>query len=215
MTGRGRAAASALLCVGLVLVAGGCGGDGEDRTRASRNGTAQDADGGNDTAIERARAVEDAVARWAQAATLMKAKAGAEAARNLITGPTVQGAGDADGDGRATRVRVGLLPGDDGSPGLATAVEGGCVLRDVLGGSWDRPKERWGELLTRIEEWSATNNRFPELPSHAQRTAGWATLTLSATSIEEAREYAGHAVGHAAIVTQALRAPAARPCPGG
>lgn len=213
-----RSALGALLCVALALGAYGCGSDDDDPAGVSLGAAAtaaQGTDGERLAAIERSIAVEDAVTQWSRAASVVEAKAAAEEARNLITGPTVAGAGDADRDGRVATVRVGLLPGDDGSLGLASAVHGACVSRAVLGGSWEHPAARWAQLLTRIDEWSASNNRFPELPSHAQRTVGWATLTLDAATIEEAREYAGHAGGHAAIVTQALRAPAAERCAGG
>lgn len=209
--------ACALLCVGLALGASSCGSNG-DPAGASRDKPATAAEGAERermAAVRRSGAIEAAVAQWGRATSLGRAKAAAEEARNLITGPRVQGASDADGDGRVKRVRAGLLPGEDGSPGLATPVRGACVSRDVLGGSWERPRERWAELLRLIRDWSPSNNRFPELASHAQRTVGWATLTLGAGSIEEAREYAGHASGHAAIVTQALRSPAAESCPGG
>lgn len=191
----------------LALLAAGCGDDGDaGPTRAQPAHAA---------ALERARAVEAAVADWAASGTLDEARAAAEHARNLITGPRVRGAGDADGNGRVREVRIGLLPGEDGTPGLATALARGCPLQDVLGGSWADPTARWDELFVRIEEWTPSNNRFPELPSHAQRVVGWASLTLAATSLAEAREHSGHAAAHARLVTDAIREPDASPCPGG
>lgn len=202
-----RAALLTVPCLVLALTGCGDGGSGAATTTP-----------GDDTqraALDRAAAVEDAVRTWSDAATLAEAQAAAERARNLITGPHVSGAGDGDGDGDVEPVAVGLLPGDDGSPGLASTLTGACVQRDVLGGSWDDPPARWDEVLRRIETWAPGANRFPELPSHAQRVVGWASLTLAADDVAEAHEYAGHALGHARITTEALQEPDEQPCPGG
>lgn len=198
-----RSRALALVaCAALAL--GACGDDDDPPATA-----------GAQPALERAEAIEDAVAAWADAPTLDEAQRHAEDARNLITGPAVQGAGDIDGDGSAEPVDEGLLPGDDGSAGLATGLPGRCVELDVLGGAWDEPAERWDDVLRRIDAWTPQNNPFPELPSHAQRVVGWATLTVRADDLADAREYSSHAASHAALVTRALRDPDADPCPGG
>lgn len=190
-----------------MMAAAGCGGD--DASSAAGAAT-----GARAEALERAAEIEAAVERWGGAESLPAARAAAEDARNLVTGPGVRGAGDGDADGEVERVPVGLLPGEDGSPGIASPIAGTCVERDVLGGSWERPREHWAELWTRVRVWEPANNRFPELPSHAQRVVGWATLALAAGSDAEAREYAGHAALHAGIVTRALEAPDAADCPG-
>ncbi len=191
----------------MVLLVG-CGEASKARPEAAAPAPAVD------SALDRSRQVEQAVGRWAAASTLADAKADAERARNLITGPHVTGAGDGDGNGKTEPVSVGLLPGDDGSAGLSGPPASGCVQRDVLGGSWAQPERRWADVLGRIARYSPTNNEFPGLPSHAQRVVGWASLTLAATTLDEALEYSGHAVGHARIVTDALREPTASPCPG-
>lgn len=166
-------------------------------------------------ALDRSLAVQRDVVRWAEAKTLTEAKASAERARNLITGPDVREAGDADGDGELGTVAVGLLPGEGGKPGLASPVVGECVRRDVLGGSWSDPVARWEEVYRRIEQWAPDNNTFPALLSHAQRVVGWASLTIQADRLAQAREFSGHAALHADVVVDALRTPQADPCPGG
>lgn len=202
-----RSGGLAVLLVFAVAVAG-CGEDG-GASAAEGSSPARGA------ALARAKAIERAVERWADAGTLADAKAAAEQARNLVTGPRVPGAGDADRNGRVKRVRVGLLPGADGSRGLASPLASGCVERDVLGGSWAHPKARWAELEGGIRSWRADNNTFPGFPSHAQRVVGWATLTLNTRRLSEAMEYSGHAMLHADIVTAAIEDPAAGSCPGG
>ena len=192
-----------LLTVLMVVAVLACGcGD----SRTATGGTAASIE--RTAALRRATAIEREVAVWARATTLDLAQASAARVRALIGGPAFAAAG-------GSPPRVGLLPGADGTPGLASAVPEGCVRRDVLGGSWDDPQQRWSDLMAVIDAWTPTNNTFPSLPSHAQRTFGWATLTTRASTLEQTREYAGHAGGHAAVVTSALRDPGAAPCPGG
>jgi len=146
-----------------------------------------------------------AVDGWQRAGDLAAAKAAAETARNLVTGPDVSGYGDLDGDGRTGGANVaGLLPGEQGQPGLVTSPAPACVERDVLGGSWADPADRWQEVRSRVAAWSQINNTFPALPSHPQRVVGWASLTLAAPTLELAREYAGHAQLHVRVTLEAL-----------
>jgi len=154
---------------------------------------------------QRLQDLQAAVDGWQRADDLAAAKAAAETARNLITGPDVNGYGDLDGDGRTGGARAtGLLPGEQGQPGLITSPAPACVERDVLGGSWADAAGRWQEVRTRVAAWSQTNNTFPALPSHPQRVVGWASLTLAAPTLELAREYAGHAQLHVGITRAAL-----------
>lgn len=154
---------------------------------------------------QRLAALQAAVDVWERADDLPTAKAGAETARNLVTGPDVSGYGDVDEDGRTGGANeTGLLPGAQGQPGLVTSPASVCVERDVLGGSWDDPAARWEELDTRITAWSETVNTFPALASHPQRVVGWASLTLATSSLELAREYASHAQLHVRVAREAL-----------
>jgi len=199
--------------VGLALATlVGCGGEKTDGSSGDEH--APTASVSRRIALDRADAVQAATRRWADASTLTQAQAAAEDARNLITGPHAPGAWDANADGESVRVDAGLLPGEDGSEGLASSLATGCVERDVLGGSWADPEDRWEELTERIEQWRPDNNTFPALPSHAQRVVGWATLTLRADGLAQALKHSGHASGHAQIVREALRDPEASPCPG-
>lgn len=153
----------------------------------------------------RLAALEAAVDSWERADDLPSAKAAAETARNLVPGPDVRGYGDLDGDNRIGGAsQAGLLPGEQGQPGLVTSPAPSCVERDVLGGSWEDPAARWQEVRTRIAAWSETDNTFPALASHPQRVVGWASLTLATPSVELAREYAGHAQLHVRITVEAL-----------
>lgn len=143
------------MLAGLVA---GCGSSSQPTPAVAGSSKARSA------ALIRAEAIQSAVRRWASAKTLADAKAAAEVARNLVTGPTVAGAGDADHDGKAKTVRIGLLPGADGSVGLASSLATGCVQRDVLGGSWARPAKRWADVGRRIDDWMPANNTFPACP---------------------------------------------------
>lgn len=185
----------------FVLLLNACG----SRERPTLESSASDA---TSAAAQRIERISQAVGRWDAATSLPAAKAAAEEARNLITGPHALMAGDLDHDGEnAGNAVVGLLPGDDGSPGLATPLAS-CALieRDVLGGPWTDPLGRWTTLTNAITAWTSTNNTFPALPSHPQRIVGWATLTLASNDLEVAHEYAGHARLHVNVTEQALAA---------
>ena len=146
-----------------------------------------------------------AVRAWRQASDLGTARRHAEAARNLIVGPNGPGYGDADGDGTVAEANaIGLLPGLNGGEALAIPAANECVIRDLLGGSWDDPASRWAILQSKIDAWRPGNNTFPTLPSHAQRIVGWATLTLKSVDLATAKEYAGHAQIHVDASHRAL-----------
>ncbi|MCL8024084.1 hypothetical protein [Nocardioides bruguierae] len=155
-------------------------------------------------ARDRLGAVQSALEVWAAADDLVQARAAAEAVSNLVTGPGVHLYGDTDGDGSlAGAVDAGLLPGEQGEPSLGLPLEE-CAGIDLLGGSWADPAARWRDLTERIEVWAPDDNRFPELPSHAQRVVGWAQLTLATDSLEDAHEYAGHAQLHVTASVDAV-----------
>ena len=155
-------------------------------------------------AQERAAGIQRALDDWAGASDLTQAQRAAETVSNLVTGPHVAWYGDADGDGAVGgEVSEGLLPGEAGEPGLGLPLEG-CAGPDLLGGSWSDPGARWDELATKIAAWTPTNNPFPTLASHAQRTVGWAQLTLRAADLAEALEYSGHAQLHVDALTDAI-----------
>jgi hypothetical protein len=160
----------------------------------------------SDAMIQRLDAIDAAVVSWRSATDLVEAHAAAEAARNLVVGPTGPGYGDADGDGSIGGGSiVGLLPGEGGEPGLATDVaDSACVDADVLGGSWADAAGRWATLQTAIDAWSPSNNTFPTLPSHPQRIVGWATLALATDDLSTAHEYGGHAALHSDISRRAV-----------
>lgn len=148
--------------------------------------------------MARVDAIDAAIAEWGGARTLAEAKAGAEEARNLITGSNGPGYGDLDGDGTISgQVEVGLLPGLAGQAGLASASPNPCTKTDVLGGDFSQAAARWATMDRAIADWRADNNTFPSLPSHPQRIVGWASLTLQSADLGLAREYAGHAQMHA------------------
>lgn len=148
--------------------------------------------------LMRVNAIDAAIADWRGARTMAAAKAGAEKARNLITGPNGPGYGDLDRDGEiAGKVDVGLLPGLAGQSGLASDHPNPCMQKDVLGGDFSDAAARWATMDRATSDWRATNNTFPALPSHPQRIVGWATLALTRANLAQAREYAGHAQLHA------------------
>jgi hypothetical protein len=101
---------------------------------------------------------------------------------------------------------LGVLPGLVGTPeGIATSLESNeCVVRNVLGGSWNDPTVRWDEMLSAIDAWRPNNNTMPTLASHPLRIVGWAMFTLATDSLEEAHEYAGHAKLHVDVSVLAL-----------
>lgn len=157
--------------------------------------------------VARLDAIDAAIAEWRGAPTLAAAKAGAEKARNLITGPAGPGSGDLDGDGTiGGQVETGLLPGLAGEAGMASGDPNPCMITDVLGGDFSQAAIRWATMDRAIANWRPDNNTFPSLSSHPQRIAGWATLTLQRADLTQAREYAGHAQLHAdrtrAAITQ-------------
>ncbi len=184
----------------VALVLGGCG-SGAPATPEVDTGRSPAA---NAVLDERLDALDDAVSRWEAAADLGTARAAAETARNLVVGSAGPDYGDADGDGTiGGATDIGLLPGLGGEPGAATEADGDCVVRDVLGGDWSDPADRWAILAAAIDAWRPTNNTFPSLPSHPQRVVGWATLALAADDLDTALEYAGHARLHVDISTRA------------
>lgn len=188
----------------LAIVFAACGGG----NTAATSPTSRISSADRAAVAKRVDLISAAVTRWEGATDLPTARAAAEEARNLVTGPQALAAGDLDQNGRIEgAVTTGLLPGDDGSAGLSTPLAG-CALveRDVLGGSWTDPAGRWSTLAAAITGLTSSNNTFPSLPSHPQRIVGWATLTLSATSVATAHEYAGHARLHVTITQEALAA---------
>lgn len=194
-------APGAVLVVALALVAAGCASGGG----ADAGSTPIPVD-----VESRLDGLDEAVAGWRTAQDLADAHRNAEAARNLIVGPDGPFYGDADGDGAIEGASdIGLLPGLGGEPGLAQPPVNPCVERDVLGGAWDDPEGRWDEFSATLAEWAPGNNTMPRLPSHPQRVVGWATLTLGSHSLDDAREYAGHAQLHVDITRSAYAA-----CPG-
>ncbi len=157
------------------------------------------------SARERLDQIASEVWAWRGAPSLAKAKRYAEAARNLIVGPTGPGYGDADRDGTVSGANaIGLLPGLKGGAALAIPPANLCVARDLLGGTWEDPARRWSLLQARIAAWRPNNNTFPTLPSHAQRIVGWASLTLRSSDLKTAREHAGHANIHVEVSGTAL-----------
>ncbi len=172
----------------------------------SRGPGTEEADG-RPALAERLSQVGDSVTSWIDASTLADAHASAEAAANLVVGPNGPGYGDRDGNGTIEgATETGLLPGVDGTPeGLAIAAPpNSCIERDVLGGSWDDPSESWDEMLIAIGEWRPDNNTMPTLASHPMRIVGWATFTIESDSLDDAREYGGHANLHVAVSEAAL-----------
>ena len=199
-----RARRLAIVAVGFgVLV--GCGSSGDAETAVTTT---------PETAVvgERIARMERAVDRWRSATTIEEAHVAAETALNLVVGPNGPGYGDRNGDGTVDgSADAGLLPGLDGTPdGLASSIaDNRCVERDVLGGPWDDPGGRWGEMTAAIEAWRPDGNTMPTLASHPMRVVGWATFTLdtdptSGDAIDLAHEFAGHAALHVAISADAL-----------
>ncbi len=155
--------------------------------------------------VARIDEIDAAIAAWGSATDIAAAHAAAEAARNLVVGAHGPHYGDADGDGQiGGTAQEGLLPGLDGSAGLADPSIGPCLDRDVLGGSWSDPAARWNELDAAIAAWTPTNNTFPALASHPQRIVGWASLTLATDDLATALEYAGHAHLHIDVASSAV-----------
>ncbi len=185
------------------LLVGACGGGSGSALPAATIG------GGASTAayVDRLDAIETAVRLWASASTIGEAQQGAETAANLVVGPGGPGYGDRDRDGAVGGATgAGLLPSLDGTPvGLAAPLSAvGCVERDVLGGDWTDPRASWAVMAEAIGAWRRDRNTMPSLASHPMRVVGWATFTLASDSLEEAREYAGHAELHVTVARHAL-----------
>ncbi|MCB0877382.1 MAG: hypothetical protein KDC46_00170 [Thermoleophilia bacterium] len=205
-----RSCTVAVAVAACVLAAAGCGDDsGRDDATSSDAASSSTTTTPDTRAVqpvaERLSAIQDAVNAWRDSSSVAVAKAAAETARNLVVGPDGPDYGDSDGDDTVSgATKTGLLPGMGGEPGIADALAGSCADRDVLGGSWDDPKQRWQDVAERIDDYSASNNRFPELPSHPQRIVGWATLTLRSNDLDTMHEYAGHAQLHVDTARDAL-----------
>lgn len=189
---------------------GACGtnepkADGRNADTVSHSVNVEPANAGPAELGPRLALIENAVGRWRRAANLTEAKSAAEEARNLVVGEAGPYFGDADRDG-VTRgaSKSGLLPGLRGEEALARPEDGDCVVRDILGGSWNEPSKRWAVLDTAIKSWSPSRNTFPMLPSHPQRIVGWATLALSTDSLAMAKEYGGHAQLHINVSSNSL-----------
>lgn len=211
-----RTSKATMWAVAAAVVLAACGGpstaDSVDTTLSpSTNGPVATTSTSLDTDVvsysERMAMVDEAVATWRVAPTVTVAQEAAEAAANLIVGPNGPGYGDRDGDGAVSGATdVGVLPGLEGAPsGLAIPLAANaCIEADVLGGSWDDPEARWGEMLVAIDAWRPGNNTMPTLASHPMRVVGWATFTLDSDSLDDAHEYAGHAKLHVDISVRAL-----------
>ncbi len=194
----------------VALSIGGCGTN-ESKAKGGHSATVSQSasvETAKDRAAElgpRLAAIENAIGRWRRAANLAEAKSAAEEARNLVVGAAGPYYGDADRDNviRGASKR-GLLPGLRGEDALAQAGDGDCVDRDILGGNWNEPSERWSILDSAIRSWTPSRNTFPTLPSHPQRIVGWASLALSTNSLGAAKEYGGHAQLHIDVSTKAF-----------
>lgn len=160
----------------------------------------------NSSFATRVEIIQSAVDRWRDAPDLDTARAAAEEAANLVVGPDGPDFGDRDGNGTVDgNADVGLLTGaTDATSGLATDLRGvGCVDRDVLGATADDVDAGWMAMLTAIANWTPSNNTMPSLASHPQRIVGWATFTQSASDLDLAVEYAGHAQLHVDVTRAA------------
>lgn len=197
----------------LVLLLAGCSEQDSPSTSVAAAGTTEAAstlpppsETAPDALTDRIEQIQQQVTAWMDATELEVAQEAAEGARNLVVGPDGPGYGDTTGDGTITgQAEIGLLPGLTGEAGIAQDAESTqCVQRDVLGGSWENPQERWRILEDAIASWSTTNNPFPTLPSHPQRVVGWATLTLEAAELTQATEFAGHAQLHVNVSRRAV-----------
>lgn len=162
----------------------------------------------NDAAlVSRVEELSESVQAWADSETIEDAHVWAEAAVNLVVGPNGPGYGDGNSDGSiAGGSDAGLLPGLDGTPaGLASSLGSNpCIARDVLGGDWSDPEQRWATMSAAIDAWAPDNNTMPGLPSHPMRIVGWGTFTLETDELDLAHEYASHAGLHVDVTERAL-----------
>ncbi len=198
----------------LVLITalsiGACGTNESTTEGGSLTAVGQSArvDLAKDSAAEpghRLALIENAIGRWRRAANLTEVRSAAEEARNLVVGEAGPYYGDADRDGVIRGAsKSGLIPGLRGEDAVAQPGNGDCVVRDILGGSWNEPSERWSVLDAAIKSWTPSRNTFPALPSHPQRIVGWATLALSTNGLEPAKEYGGHAQLHIDVSSKAF-----------
>ncbi|RLE19221.1 MAG: hypothetical protein DRJ50_12375 [Actinobacteria bacterium] len=192
-----RTGSAAILAAILVLTA--CGSDSSSEENLQEQ---------SEIAFrEQMTTIDDAVASWGNAKTIEDAQVGAETAANLVVGPNGPGYGDRNGDGTIDgETDVGVLSGIDGTPtGIAQTLDPNeCIERDVLGGSWTDPAAEWDKMTVAIAEWTPDNNTMPTLDSHLMRIVGWSTFTLDTDSLDEAREYAGHAKLHVDVSLDAL-----------
>ncbi|MDQ3079159.1 MAG: hypothetical protein M3R03_04080 [Pseudomonadota bacterium] len=194
----------------IVFLSIGACGTNETKAKGGAVAVSQSAsvETSNDKAAElgpRLTLIEHAIGRWRRAANLTEAKLAAEEARNLVVGAAGPYYGDADRDGVIRGAsKSGLLPGLGGEEAVAQPGNGNCVVRDILGGSWNEPFKRWSILDAAIKSWTRSHNTFPTLPSHPQRIVGWATLTFSTNNLVTAREYGGHAQLHIDVSTKAF-----------
>ena len=158
--------------------------------------------------ITRLDALDTAAAALRTADDLEAAHEQAETLRNLIVGEGGPDYGDGNGDGViAGATPRGVLPGLDDRAGLVDAGSPGnsCVARDLLGGPWTDSADRWAAAQEALDHWTHDDNTFPTLPSHAQRSYGWASLALRTSSLDDAHEYAGHLALHLDVVRQAVQ----------
>ena len=154
---RGIARSSAALAALLVLGACGAPSTPGDQTNSSA------------TPAVKANlvALDAAATAWASTGTLAKAKAGAETARNLVTGPDVMGYGDLDGTAtpvaRATR---GCCQARRGSPAWsprpsprassATFLAGAGLIRALAGQTCAIASKGGARATTLSQRWPAT-----------------------------------------------------------
>ena len=186
------------LAVTLLMALGACS-----------SSDASGAPGSADLALSgRMNSIATAVDDWGHATTLPEAKAGAEAALNLVVGAAGPFYGDGDGDGQLQGASDnGLLPGLHGEQGLAQSEPiNACVGEEVLGGAWEDPGDRWDVAAVVYSKWTPSNNIMPTLASHPQRIVGWAILTLASDSLDEAHDYARNAQLHVDVSQAAIEA---------
>ena len=183
----------------LVVALAGCGDEGDTDSGES-------ADVAAFTLRVQLLTADNATTVWGRAESLAEARAAAEAAANLIVGSGGPDYGDRDGNGTVDgESEFGVLPGLDGTPpGLAELVDNECIEADVLGGSWDDPAARWGELQSKVDAWAPDNNTIPDLASNPMRIVAWANLTQATDSLDEARDLGSRAKSNIALSLAAI-----------